>query len=780
MRISTPAVVLLSIVAVTAAGQQPTRVSGLVLADDSGDPLANARVILTSPNQGRAVLTDRDGRFVLALSSPPARVTVAASKTGYGRREVTAAMGETIEVRLARGAAISGRVVDARGDPVMNARVVAETAASSTGAPVPGAAATVTDDRGEYRIGSLAAGTFKVAVITMGTPTRRDMPGGGVAILPSPIKTYYPDAATPDTAEVIRLTPGEDRPSIDFAVFNGQPGMAQMMMMTMPLGFATPPVPSARPTAVVRGRVVTTDARAVPRADVRLMPTAPAPTAPGAPAAARPVQPLIVTADDDGRFEFVDLAAGSYRIAAMKMGYSPPGESIVFGPPAPMSGLAIDLTDGQTRERADITLARWGSLTGRVVDELGDPMQGVSVQLLQVRYQAARRRLVAAAGASRVTDDRGRFRTYGVAPGQYIVSATVGDTASADLPGYTRSYYPGTANAGEAQFVSIGVSQDMSGIELSMARTRTALVSGTLLDAAGQPTMGGSLKLMPSQRSDAAAAVPMGARITPDGRFEFGNVSPGQYVIQADRGRRNASTDGEFGTLAVAVDGADVTNLVLQMSAGSSITGSVRFDSYQGAKIPTPGAIDILPAPVDPDQSPANPAFAAIHDDWTFEVSGVNGPRRLQVTRAPAEWAFKEIRVRGIDVTDRPLAFGRANQSLADVEVVLTDQITEVIGTIVDDQGRPAPDAHVVIFATDRDRWYPASRFLRLAAAGADGAIDIKSLPPGSYYATVVARLPADGDGAWQDPAYLETLVAHATAFALGMGQKQGLSLKLP
>jgi hypothetical protein len=328
--------------------------------------------------------------------------------------------------------------------------------------------------------------------------------------------------------------------------------------------------------------------------------------------------------------------------------------------------------------------------------------------------------------------------------------------------------------------VSIAVSQDVSGIELSMARTRTALVSGTLLDSAGQPTMGGSLKLMPSQQSNAAAAVPVGARITPDGRFEFGNVAPGQYVVQADRGRRSGSTEGEFGTLPVAVDGADVTNLVLQMSAGSSISGSVRFDSYQGTKIPTPGAIDIRPTPVDPDQSSANPAFAAIHDDWTFEVSGVNGPRRLQVPRAPAEWTLKEVRVRGIDVTDRPLAFGRANQSLADVEVVLTDQTSEVTGTIVDDQRRPTPNAHAIVFATDRDQWYPASRFLRLVEAGADGTIAVKGLPPGSYYAAAVARLPADGDDAWQDPAYLETLVGRGAAFALGTGQKQVLALKLP
>jgi len=69
-------------------------------------------------------------------------------------------------------------------------------------------------------------------------------------------------------------------------------------------------------------------------------------------------------------------------------------------------------------------------------------------------------------------------------------------------------------------------------------------------------------------------------------RFEFPNVTPGQYLIQVDRGRRNSSTEGEFGVLPVAVDGADVTGLVLQTSAGSSITGRVRFDMFLGAKAP--------------------------------------------------------------------------------------------------------------------------------------------------------------------------------------------------
>jgi hypothetical protein len=548
----------------------------------------------------------------------------------------------------------------------------------------------------------------------------------------------------------------------------------------MPLGFTPAPNPAVRPTGLIRGRVVTTDGRAVPRAQVRLMPALAPPRAPGSAAPPRPFQPTVVPADDDGRFEFVELAAGSFRIAAVKAGYSPPGETMSLGPPPPMSGLAIDLADGETRERADVTLARWGTLTGRVFDELGDPLQGVGVQLLQVRYQSGRRRLVAVAGSSPLTDDLGRYRTYGLAPGRYIVSAAVGEVTAADLPGYTRSYFPGTPNASEAQFVVVGLSQEVTGIDLSLAREKTALISGTLLDAAGTPSTRGSVRLMTSQRSASAISTSIGARLLSDGRFEFPNVAPGQYVIQVDRGRRGSAIEGEFGAMPVSVNGADVTNLVLQTSAGSSIAGRVRFDSYLGAKEPRPGAIEITPVPIDPDQSTMSPASADVRDDWSFSVTGVNGPRRLQLQRAPAEWTLKEILVRGIDVTDRPLAFGRNDQSLADVEVVLTDRVNEVSGAIVDDRGRPAAGSHAVVFATDRDRWYPASRFVRQTAAGTDGAIALAGLPPGSYYAAAVAALPSDGDDAWQDPAYLESLVPRARAFALGEGQKQVLNLKLP
>src|SRR5437016_11665579 len=160
MRRVGPAAVILSAAALVAHAQS-TAITGRVVADDGGSPIPNARVSLTIAAAGApVVLTDADGTFSFA-GPPSGRYTVAASKTGYARREVSSTGSQPIEIRLIRSAVVSGRVVDEFGDPVLGARVVAETrsTAASTRPPV---AVTDTDDRGEYRLIGLPAGTVVV------------------------------------------------------------------------------------------------------------------------------------------------------------------------------------------------------------------------------------------------------------------------------------------------------------------------------------------------------------------------------------------------------------------------------------------------------------------------------------------------------------------------------------------------------------------------------------------------------------------------------------------
>jgi hypothetical protein len=587
-----------------------------------------------------------------------------------------------------------------------------------------------------------------------------------IAAFLAPQTVYYPGANAAAEAQELRLQSGEERSGVDFVVPIGQPTSLYVSILAAQAVRMPSPDPAPLPTGAVRGRVVATDGRPLAHAQVLLF----TPNRADSKAA---------TTGDDGRFEVEAIAAGPITISVSKAGYT----QLESGRPAPTgpgaSGRTLNLRAGELRERVDLTLARWGALSGRVADERGDPIQGASVQLLQVRYEAGRRRLVVV-NAPRVTDDLGRYRLHGLAPGQYIVSASVGQVLSADLPGYARSYYPGTVNPGEAQFVAVGLSQDLIAIDFAMSRVKTARVAGTVFDPDGDPAMPATLTLAPSQRSSSVTSVAVGARIAPDGTFDFPNVPPGQYVIQAYRGRLNAQTEGEFGALPVVVNGTDITGLSLHTSSGSSITGRFTFDAFDRTITAKPSELELAPIPADFDLSPPNNlASAEIHSDWTFAIAGLNGPRRLQILRAPPGWALREIRVNGIDVTDRPLSFGRRDQSLTNVEVVMTDRIAELGGTIADDRARPVPASHIVVFSTDRDRWYPASRYLRHAIAGPDGRFTVAGLPSGAYYASAVAQVPEDGSGAWQDPQYLESLAARASTVTVVDGQKAQIAVRL-
>jgi hypothetical protein len=265
--------------------------------------------------------------------------------------------------------------------------------------------------------------------------------------------------------------------------------------------------------------------------------------------------------------------------------------------------------------------------------------------------------------------------------------------------------------------------------------------------------------------------VSVGARIEPDGRFEFVNVPPGQYVIQVSRGRQNPSTEGDFAAVPVDIADADVRDLVVRAEAPSTIAGRITFDSTDRGKLPSQGSIEIIPVPVDPLLAPLNNlATAAIHSDWSFDLGGITGTRRLQVIRVPPGWALEAVSVDGVDVTDRPMVFGGSSRSLRDVEVVLTDRVSTLTGAVTDDRSRSVPGAGVIVFSTDPANWYTGSRFIRRTAADASSAFTVKGLPSGSYHVAALSSLPADGPDAWQDPTYLEALGARASIVAITEG----------
>jgi hypothetical protein len=749
-----------------AQSSRPTaslRISGRVVAAASGTPIPYARLRVADASW--SIRSDIDGAFSLDV---PRGATIRITKAGFAGVERTAASFATnTDVRMVRAAVLSGRITNEYGQPIVGATVTANAQS------IRASATATTDDRGEYRIGGLSPDKYRVGVQTAGESslpdtdrlarfefapvpaTVGDRAVGVVMFRPTTTTTYFPGTLDPSVAEDIALGEAVERHDIDLQVSLSNASRQPLLITTFapPIVDNRPPVPNG---ATIRGVVMDSQSRPLPYAQVTLD---------GIAFTDRAVDMGLVSAsyyrtglaDERGSFEFTGLRPGRYTPRAAKAGYSQP-----FGRPlAPPVGVSVAGPDEV--HVTNVTLIPWGAISGRIRDEFGDPAQGLTVRLLQTRYERGKRRLVAATVAARTTDDFGEFRMFAVPPGEYFVSATV-DAGASGPTGYVRTFYPGVLSAGDARSVALELGSEAGGIEFSLFATPTVSVSGTTLDASGKPTT--QLRLSLISRSDHNAVVD--AHIDTDGTFEFENVPPGAYLLKADAGRTNTFTEGEFVAMPLNVGQAGVTDLRVQAVAGSTITGRFVFDRYVRTSDPPPTAVTVTAIPDDFDGAPDHIASTSANAAGIFQLRGVTGTRRLQVARMPPRYMVSAILVNGRDVTDDVITFGRANQSLDDVQVVLTDRITRVAGT-VDDGQKPVAGAHVVVFSTNRSHWYPLSRHHHRQTTGSDGTFVLTGLPTGSYFAAAVTALPT-GDDAWQDPAYLEQLSTTATVIPVGDG----------
>src|SRR5215471_1936686 len=100
------------------------------------------------------------------------------------------------------------------------------------------------------------------------------------------------------------------------------------------------------------------------------------------------IAPLVT--DDSGRFKFVNVPEGSYRVSATRAGYLP-GSFGEHGPNGP--GTIFSVAAGQEVKDIVIHLTPKGSISGRVFTPDGDPARNAVVQLMRYMYVDGRRML---------------------------------------------------------------------------------------------------------------------------------------------------------------------------------------------------------------------------------------------------------------------------------------------------------------------------------------------------------------------------------------------------
>jgi hypothetical protein len=150
-------------------------------------------------------------------------------------------------------------------------------------------------------------------------------------------------------------------------------------------------------------------------------------------------EPRWAWTDPDGRWQLAQLPAGRYTLTVSKSGYL----TLRYGQLRPFEpGKALEVADGQVRDKIDVSLPKGGVIAGRIHDEFGDPVSGALVRALRYRFADGQRGLTAMAVgfdallAGGVTDDIGQYRLRS-STWRVLLTGTVQDDRGRPIADYT-------------------------------------------------------------------------------------------------------------------------------------------------------------------------------------------------------------------------------------------------------------------------------------------------------------------------------------------------------
>ena len=441
----------------------------------------------------------------------------------------------------------------------------------------------------------------------------------------------------------------------------------------------------------------------------------------------------IVTTDRDGRFVVPNLEEGSYRITVQQNGYvrQDYGQRVFPG-----QGTLLNLRAGEVLRDITIRLTAAGNVGGRIVDGEGQPGVAVPLQLLRAIYNQNGQRIFQNVGNAR-TNDRGEYRFYWVTPGRYYLiggtSASTtnfgGGNTSANDPGdsYTLTYYPGTTDITRATPVEIRSGSELvadfavpkqqnytiSG-KVTTDPTAVAFVDGALsnvtLSLAFQTLNGGNGVFTMGQAYDAAS-----------GLFTIRDVVPGSYVLQA-------AAWPSLARVPVEVTNSNVENVVVVVNAGMTIGGQF---TVEGGEMPAANTMRVqlrlMTNGVQNYVGYAPSAQAA--PGGSFLLSDVLPGQYRAIVPPGQDFYVKEVRYDRQDALRNPIEVSSRNSDGAGFEIVISRNVGEIDGVIVDDRMQPVPGVQAVLIPDLRTR----TELYKTATTDQTGRFVMRGVTPGDY-----------------------------------------------
>ena len=443
--------------------------------------------------------------------------------------------------------------------------------------------------------------------------------------------------------------------------------------------------------------------------------------------------PYAATTDASGHFLLIELDAGRYHLEAFREGYSNPSFTSVR---------TYTLEPGQELKDIVLKLSPVGVVSGRILDEDGDPVSNVKVECVKFRYLDGVRQLIGEGQAT--TNDLGDFRLSVSTAGKYEIRATppgtetygvherpIGQVNGKPLQAeqeYVPTYYPRSANPSTASPIEVAPGTQISGVNINLIRAATARIKGRVKAEAALILEQTAIEL------DGWNVERMYANVDSKGGFQFNGVLPGSYFLRA------VGDKGYGARVPVDIGDQNIEGIELTLQPPATIQGRVVFEEKGELK-------GMVPALVIASPTGMEGKWVHVKDDLTFKVDGlIAGSYRVALGGGLPNTYIKRVRLGDQDVPET--GFNVIPGAL-ELTVFLSPDAGVVEGSVKNAKDEPAIGATVTLIpeATRRTRRH------KITTTDQNGHFKIEGIFPGEYKIYAWEQIE---DGAYEDPDFVK------------------------
>ena len=429
----------------------------------------------------------------------------------------------------------------------------------------------------------------------------------------------------------------------------------------------------------------------------------------------------------------------------------------------------VSLEQVERKRQVAIAMNPAASVSGRVVDEDGEPLSPCNIQA--IRRDAANRRRYTPFGNAQ-TKPTGEYRMFNLVAGRYYLVAScqkqtpaphpLSDQAPQVTTRYLPVVYPGAPDFASATTLDLAPGSERSGVDFRMSEGKVGSALVKVLSTDTQPGVQLQVVMSPVDPTQRVLFGPYGSGYNPKrGGYLFDSLPPGAYDVEAYAFVQRDRAYG--GRASLEVEAGKVAEVSLPVGPGADLAGSLEMED--GSSPNSTGA-EVFLQPADDNPLPANTQPVKIGDGGSFVVHGLL-PRKyiVRVFNVPSAGFVKSVSLPDREISGGVLDF--TSGVSGPLRIVAGTRSGAIEGNLIGDPAQHAPPGVFLVHDS------PVDDEMR-GASVQDSHFRFPNVPPGKY-----RLLAIGGDPMGMNPEMVQALSTLSQAVEVEEGATVTVDVKI-